>query len=106
MTAMSDGPMAHLSSNYDKGRAETGMECMRYVGSTVSSDDKSEALRVTLHPSRQTLCTWVRDLGLEDERGKQGYAPKGDRKARARGNLVDVVRGCAKKGKKARYRSS
>lgn len=55
ISLMSGGPGAYPPGNNEKGRTETAMECTRYLVRTASSDDESDASRIRLHASRQTV---------------------------------------------------
>lgn len=76
------------------------MERMRYLGSTPSSNDGSDALRSPARLSRSTVCTWQRDLGYKHEKRDEGFPPDEGREACVRKHQVDLAKASAKQREK------
>ena len=46
----------YVDRENEKGRSVTAVECMRYLGSTPSTDDEPGDSRMPVHVSRKTVC--------------------------------------------------
>ena len=72
-------------------RSVTVVEVARWLG---SEPDPSawDVLRIPVHVSRSTVCTWLHDLGRTQTEGGNGFVPTEQRKARVREYLRDLAK--------------
>lgn len=89
------GTSTYLKQYVDRqnelGRSVTAVECHRYLASEPSDTaDPEEAFRIPVRVSRQTVCTWLHQIGYGYKEAKKGFTPTEARKARVREYLIDL----------------
>lgn len=57
-------------------------------------DGKSDAFRALIGVSRRAVCSPLREFGYEHRGNKEGFASTKARKARIRGHVADLLKGC------------